>query len=285
MKKFLIGFGIFMWVGIILTGFVSFFKTQNYSDLAAIAFVIIVPSLVIIMVNRAKKKNNNVLGTEKYNSLKSENDEKILNRESENNYSYDTKEECSTLISCPMCNKEVSSQAAFCTNCGNPMAGKAESGRVENKVNKKDAIDFKNLMIRGKFKHINGLNIAENAQCEVLLYPTGYEFKSGAIKFNLPKSKVIDVAMKTDREIQQQYVSSVGGAVGGAFLFGPLGAMIGGRAKKKTIAKYSSYLIITYKDGEDIKYIGFDATNAPFKAMKFESEFKKTNSTITSFDL
>lgn len=268
MKKFLIGFGIFMWVSIILTGFVSFFKTQNYSDLAAIAFVIIVPSLVIIMVNRAKKKNNNVLGTEKYNSLKSENDEKILNRESENNYSYDTKEECSTLISCPMCNKDVSSQAAFCTNCGNPMASKAESGRAEKKVNKDVEVNYSKPIIKGNFKHVSGLNISENAKCEVLLYPTGYEFKSGAIKFNLPKSKVVDVAVKTDRNVQQQYVPGIGGG-----------------AKSKTLTTYFTYLIITYKDGENVKYISFNVTNIPLKAKKFEREFKKNNNTITSFDL
>lgn len=43
------------------------------------------------------------------------------------------------------------------------------------------------------------------------------------------------MCIKTDKEIQQQYVSSVGGAVGGAVLFGPLGAITGGRAKKKTV--------------------------------------------------
>lgn len=139
--------------------------------------------------------------------------------------------------------------------------------------------------IKGNFKHVNGLGFAENTPCDVISYPTFYEFKAGAVNYNLSKEKVIDVTVKTDREIQQQYVSSIGGAVAGGVLFGPLGAIIGGRAKKKSIKTYSSYLIITYKDGENIKYIGFDVTNAPFKAKKFESEFKKTNNTITRVDL
>lgn len=139
--------------------------------------------------------------------------------------------------------------------------------------------------IEGNFRHVNGLGFAENTPCEVVSYPTFYEFKAGAVNYNLSKSKVIDVTVKTDREIQQQYVSSIGGAVAGGVLFGPLGAIIGGRAKKKAIKTYSSYLIITYKDNGNIKYIGFDVTNAPFKAKKFESEFKKNNNTITRVDL
>ena len=139
--------------------------------------------------------------------------------------------------------------------------------------------------IKGKFRHVNGLGFAENTLCDVVSYPTFYEFKAGAVNYNLSKEKVIDVTVKTDREIQQQYVSSIGGAVAGGVLFGPLGAIIGGRAKKKSIKTYSSYLIITYKDGENIKYIGFDVTSAPFKAKKFENEFKRTNNTVTRVEL
>ncbi len=51
-----------------------------------------------------------------------------------------------------------------------------------------------------------------------------YIFTSGTMNFELEKSKITDMCIKTDKEIQQQYVSSVGGAVGGAVLFGPLGA-------------------------------------------------------------
>ena len=46
-----------------------------------------------------------------------------------------------------------------------------------------------------------------------------YIFTSGTMNFELEKSKITDMCIKTDKEIQQQYVS-----VGGAVLFGPLGA-------------------------------------------------------------
>ena len=83
---------------------------------------------------------------------------------------------------------------------------------------------------------------------------------------------------KSETEIQQQYVSSVGGAVGGAVLFGPLGAMIGGRAKKKTDTTTTYYMIITYKNAENnIAYIGFDISNCILPAHKLIDAFEKNN--------
>lgn len=107
-------------------------------------------------------------------------------------------------------------------------------------------------------KHIHGLPIAENTNCQITSMDDKFVFSSGAMNFELDKFKITDMCIKTDKEIQQQYVSSVGGAVGGAVLFGPLGAIIGGRVKKKTIkSEIHNYLIITYQSPE-IKYIGFE---------------------------
>lgn len=193
------------------------------------------------------------------------------------------------LMKCPACGKNVSNQAVACPNCGQPTVNSSvkdiDNNYIDNKKNEIACGKPMSKPIIGSFKHINGLNLPENAQCTVLSYPALYEFQSGSLKFTLLKSKVVDVTIKTDREIQQQYVSSIGGAVGGAVLFGPLGAIIGGRAKKKAIKTYYSYLIIKYKDNENLKYIGFDVTNAPFKAQKFVNELKKTNNTITNVDL
>lgn len=62
--------------------------------------------------------------------------------------------------------------------------------------------------------------------------------------------------------MQKGYTSSISGAVGGAILFGPLGAMVGGRAKQKTSKVVTYYLVVTYQgDNEDIKYISFEVTN------------------------
>lgn len=133
-------------------------------------------------------------------------------------------------------------------------------------------------------KHVNGLPIAENIECTIKSLPDSFEFSSGSMKFELEKSKITDMCMKTDQEIQQQYISSIGSAVGGAVLFGPLGAIIGGRAKKKTIKnEIHNYLIITYKSDE-IKYIGFEIGFSVPSAKKFIDEFN-TYSSETSVKL
>lgn len=124
--------------------------------------------------------------------------------------------------------------------------------------------------------HVNGLPIAENILCVIYSRPTKYEITANGATFNLEKNKVTDVCLKTDVEIQKQYVSSIGGAVGGAVLFGPLGAMIGGRAKKKKTKQTHTYLIFTYESDGEIKYIGFDVTNN-FNASKLVNEFRKTS--------
>lgn len=128
------------------------------------------------------------------------------------------------------------------------------------------------------FTHVNGLPISENLLCEIFSYPNRLEFKAGTTDITLAREKITDMCIKTDVEIQQQYVSSIGGAIGGAVLFGPLGAIIGGRAKKKTNKKSQSYLIITYTgDQGELKYIGFNTANNPIVATKLVKEFHQLN--------
>lgn len=140
---------------------------------------------------------------------------------------------------------------------------------------------------RVTFKHVNGLSLPENTMCSVLMYDDRYEFSANGVQFNLPLAKITDVCCKTDVDIQKQYVSSVAGAVGGAVLFGPLGAMIGGRAKQKKVKKISTYLIITYMDSDNnVKYIGFDVTDSIFVANNFVKAFKSTRiNNVAKIDL
>lgn len=135
-------------------------------------------------------------------------------------------------------------------------------------------------------KHINGLPIAENMNCTITSTPDKFIFSSGTMKFELEKNKITDMCIKTDREIQQQYVSSVGGAVGGAVLFGPVGAIIGGRAKKKTVKnEIHNYFIITYQS-PDIKYIGFEPIGyATASANLYIEDFKKNHTSDTIVQL
>lgn len=134
-------------------------------------------------------------------------------------------------------------------------------------------------------QHVNGLPLAENAACIIESFPDKFSFSSGKATFDLDKNKITDMCIKTDNELQQQYVSSIGGAVGGAMLFGPLGAIIGGRSKKKTVSRKTiSYLIITYESDNTIKYIGFDVSSSIASAIMFVNEYK-SNSNLNNIKI
>ena len=106
--------------------------------------------------------------------------------------------------------------------------------------------------------HYSGLPVAQNIYTKIFSKPNEYEFCANNMTFKLLKEKVTDVAITNDVEIQKSNVSSIGGAIGGAFLFGPLGSMIGGRSKEKTSNIVTSYLVFTYLDHDEIKYISFN---------------------------
>ena len=136
-------------------------------------------------------------------------------------------------------------------------------------------------------EHTYGLPVAEGVSCTIQAYRDHIEFYSGTTNITLSKDKVTDMCVKTETEIQQQYVSSVGGAVGGAVLLGPIGAMIGGRAKKKTSKTVTYYLIITYtKTDVSLAHLCFDVSDCFSQAYKMVADFHKTNTNgITHIEL
>lgn len=133
-------------------------------------------------------------------------------------------------------------------------------------------------------KHINGLPIAENIYCSIKLEDDKFIFSSGSMHFELQKSKIKDICIRTDIEIQQYYVSSAGGAAAGAMLFGPVGAIIGGRTKMKSIKHKTYYLIITYQSDE-IKYIGFEIGFHMASANIFINDFKNSHTVESTYQL
>lgn len=143
----------------------------------------------------------------------------------------------------------------------------------------------KNATLFTQVNHVNGLPISEDVQCHIYSCPGHYEIIVNDNTFNLDKNKVIDVSLKTDVEITKQTVSSVGGAVAGAVLFGPLGAIIGGRAKTKKTKETNHYLIFTYQSNGEVKYICFDTNFSVPMAKIFVDEFKKTNVINVTIDL
>lgn len=163
-----------------------------------------------------------------------------------------------------------------------------KQNRKQNKIAKEEKLE--SLKSQGvtqnvTLKHMIGLPVPEGFECEISSYPTKISISGNGMQFNLDKNKLIDVCVKTDVEIQNQYVSSVGGAVGGAILFGGLGAMIGGRAKLKQSRTVSKYLIFSYSKDNNINYISFDVLNYLPQAMKFVDEFKEIPKNDTVIEL
>lgn len=109
--------------------------------------------------------------------------------------------------------------------------------------------ELRNRTIQGK--HVSGLKgLATGTECKLIFNEDHIFIEGGGGSFRLSFEKVIDVTITTDVEFQKSYVSSVGGAVGGAALFGTAGAMIGGRTKEKTSRVVEHYAIVSYvKDG------------------------------------
>lgn len=68
-------------------------------------------------------------------------------------------------------------------------------------------------------------------------------------------------------------------------LFGPVGAMVGGRTKKKTDMIIRHYLIITYVTDNEVKNIVLENTGISNKTNKFVIEFNANRPVTTNIEL
>ncbi len=162
---------------------------------------------------------------------------------------------------------------------------KMRKARKQNKINNQINLNERNAAFSTQLKHFNGLALSEGALTWAYWCNDKIQFEANGICFNLPLDKITDISMKSDVEIQKQYVSSAGGAVAGAVMFGALGAMIGGRTKEKTSTQVTQYLIFTYVDNNEVKYIAFECIYAS-KPQQFVNAFKTIKpSTTQSFNL
>lgn len=152
----------------------------------------------------------------------------------------------------------------------------SKSSQKKSKARQEKFKELQDLGIKYQFtlSLFSGLKIPEHSPCIVSVYADSLSIEANGVKYVLKNDKIKDVCTKTDVEIQKHYVSSAGGAVGGAVLFGAVGAMIGGRVKEKTDRTISNYLIVTYdKDGQP-DYIAFDVTGNPTASKKLIDEYK-----------
>lgn len=146
--------------------------------------------------------------------------------------------------------------------------------RKKLKLQRKDKMNELNAKDWAIFTHTVGLPLPEGVNCKLYLCEDKIVIEGNNVAFNLQKEKIIDVSIKTNTEIQKAYVSSAGGAVAGALLFGPLGALVGGRTKQRRSIKVTKYLIFTYEKEGNPDYMAFDIKQS-FKAAKFVKHFQK----------
>lgn len=122
-------------------------------------------------------------------------------------------------------------------------------------------------------QHMAGLPIAEGVSCKLEFDDERVMIAGGGNTFGVALNKITDLQTKTKTEIQKSYVSSAGGAIAGAAVFGPLGAMVGGRVKEKTSRISEHFLIITYNKEGVLDYVSFGIHDA-VKASKLVQRYK-----------
>lgn len=166
------------------------------------------------------------------------------------------------------------------------MSIKLTKAQKSAKKKLKNLKESNNASMMYPFRHLYGLPVAKGTLTQTMWCADNkIVFNADGNTFNLSLDKVTDISVISDVEVQKQAVSSVGGAVGGAILMGPIGAVIGGRVKERDVRTASHYLVFTYTKDEDIENIGFELNVAELKkANEFADKFKrlkpKTNQVI-----
>lgn len=161
------------------------------------------------------------------------------------------------LIKCPMCDKDISPNALFCPNCGEPMNNK----KIESETNSFPNLPLdlsigKQIVNWGYDAAINGVYQSNGTmedripegKISVLLHQYGIKICGRFFMeiLSLHNSQIENITEISQNELKDK--STIGRAVLGGVLLGGLGAIIGGMSGigAKNTKKY--YLIINYWD-------------------------------------
>ena len=131
----------------------------------------------------------------------------------------------------------------------------------------------------------SGLPVPERTLAQVYYFDDHVEIDAGGVEYDLSMDKIQSVSIQTNVDRQTQFVSSAGGALLGAAVAGPIGAVVGGRIKEKQTQQTESYLIIHYigKDGT-AAVLSFFATYTP-KCRELAELFQKRPHQHTKIEL
>lgn len=136
--------------------------------------------------------------------------------------------------------------------------------------------------IKYKFNFVSGLPLMPGALCKVFSTTDKLIIEGQGTVFELNKESITSIAIEKNTTISTQALSSAGGAIAGAMVFGALGAAIGGRTTSRKVKSIKRYIVITYLDIEQcVKYIIFDYNDKgtylvkDFKTFNKDTEAKK----------
>jgi len=161
-----------------------------------------------------------------------------------------------------------------------------KKARKEVKEQRKERMNNENISILESFKHFYGLPVTEGKLTQVIWHEDKISFEADNVSFNLPLDRITNIEVVNSVDVQKQLVSSVGGAVGGYALLGPVGAIIGGRVKQKDVRTITWYLIFTYTKDNSVENIAFEVNGSLKNASSFVEKFKQIKpQTVQSFDL
>ena len=114
-------------------------------------------------------------------------------------------------------------------------------------------VNFRYL-IEGTFAHLNGLPLADGTIVNAYWCNDRVVFKTNGNEYDLPFSNLMNVCIKTNGEILNQYEA---GNTSEATAFNEIGALLSDKANTD---KTTPYLIFTYKskDGQSTKYVALE---------------------------
>lgn len=124
--------------------------------------------------------------------------------------------------------------------------------------------------ISSKLMYVDGLDsfsfgimvkLSLNSKDEYLELESVFKIGKEKPKVYLNYNQVISISLVTEKEVIEQSKSTVGRAVAGGVLLGPVGAIVGGMSGigNKTKNKTRNFVVINYKSRNgDIKIIRFE---------------------------
>ena len=145
------------------------------------------------------------------------------------------------------------------------------AAKIRKKKEKRDAKKQKMTV-----KHVKGLPLSDGVLCKITKEPELFRIEGSGMTYNLKETQVTSIDIVTENDVQEHYVSSTVGAIGGALLFGFVGGAIGGRAKKKRTVYTTSFVVFTYMsdEGGELRYICFELLGSSSRAWKWAEYYR-----------